>query len=75
MTSPQIQKELANAAAAETTLAIIKDIGDGYFSLMVDESRDTSVKEQMAVVLRYVNKRGHVIERFIGVEHVTDTCS
>ena len=75
MTSPKTQKELVSACAAETTLAIIKDIGDSFISLMVDESRDNSVKEQMAVVLRYVNKHGQVIERFIGVEHVTDTCS
>ena len=60
---------------SETTLAIIEDVGDGFISLMVDESRDNSVKEQMAVVLRYVNKHGQVIERFIGVEHVTNTCS
>ena len=75
MTSPKVQKEMVSACAAKTTLAIIKEIGDGFYSLMVDESRDNSVKEQMAVVLRYVNIRGHVIERFLGVEHVPDTCS
>ena len=31
------------------------------------------MKEQMAVVLRYVNKRGQVVERFISIEHVTST--
>ncbi|GKB97348.1 zinc finger MYM-type protein 1-like protein, partial [Tanacetum coccineum] len=36
---------------------------------------DSSCKEQMAVVLRYVNKKGYVIERFLGIVHVTDTCS
>uniref|UniRef100_A0A2N9F8G4 TTF-type domain-containing protein n=1 Tax=Fagus sylvatica TaxID=28930 RepID=A0A2N9F8G4_FAGSY len=29
--------------------------------------------EQMAVALRYVDKKGHVVERFLGIEHVTDT--
>ncbi|KAJ4808671.1 General transcription factor 2-related zinc finger protein [Rhynchospora pubera] len=29
----------------------------------------------MAVVLRYVNKRGIVLERFIGIVHVRDTCA
>jgi hypothetical protein len=27
----------------------------------------------MAVALRYVDKKGHVVERFLGIEHVTDT--
>ncbi|XP_074592435.1 uncharacterized protein LOC141848289 [Curcuma longa] len=39
----------------------------------VDESRDVSTKEQMSVVLRYVDSSGHVNERFIGIEHVTST--
>ena len=43
------------------------------FSLIVDESRDISSKEQMTIVLRYVDKNGNVIERFVGIEHVTDT--
>ena len=42
---------------------------------MVDESRDISLKEQMAVVLRYVNKHGEVIKIFISIEHVMDTSS
>ncbi|XP_042404534.1 uncharacterized protein LOC121994634 [Zingiber officinale] len=35
----------------EITLAIINDIGDKFFSLMVDEARDSSVNEHMGVVL------------------------
>ncbi|KAH7688609.1 Ribonuclease H-like protein [Dioscorea alata] len=73
MTSPKIQKELANACVAEITCAIVDDIGDKYFSLMIDEARDVSVKEQMGVVLRYVNNNGYVIERFLAMVHVLDT--
>ncbi|KAL0399873.1 UNVERIFIED_CONTAM: Zinc finger MYM-type protein 1 [Sesamum radiatum] len=73
MTSSQIQKDLARACAAETTSYIISEIGDSYFSLLVDESRDKSIKEHMAVIVTFVNKKGQVIERFLGVEHVTDT--
>ncbi|XP_052197293.1 uncharacterized protein LOC127804468 [Diospyros lotus] len=39
--------------------------------ITLDESRDISIKEQMSTVLRYANKMGHVVERFIGVEHVS----
>ncbi|XP_042396855.1 zinc finger MYM-type protein 1-like [Zingiber officinale] len=75
MISPTIQKDLTRACASEITLSIIEDIGNNVFSLMVDESRDISVKEQMGVVLRYVNKRGQVIERFLAIVHVSDTSS
>ncbi|XP_022873882.1 uncharacterized protein LOC111392720 [Olea europaea var. sylvestris] len=39
----------------------------------VDESCDVSMKEQMSIVLRYVDNSGHVNERFIGIEYVTST--
>ncbi|KAH0746043.1 hypothetical protein KY285_007700 [Solanum tuberosum] len=39
----------------------------------VDESCDISRKEQMAIVLRYVDRKGSVVERFIGIIHVHDT--
>ncbi|GAV77293.1 Dimer_Tnp_hAT domain-containing protein/DUF4371 domain-containing protein, partial [Cephalotus follicularis] len=43
------------------------------FSILIDESRDVSVKEQMAIVLRYVDDKGCVIERFLAIVHVLDT--
>ncbi|CAH9139764.1 unnamed protein product [Cuscuta epithymum] len=44
-------------------------------SLLLDESSDVSYKEQLAVVLRYVDRCRIVKERFIGVVHVKDTSS
>ncbi|CAJ2657317.1 unnamed protein product [Trifolium pratense] len=73
LTSPPIQKDFVRAAASETTKAILDDQGDSLFAIMIDESRDISVKEQMVVALRYVNKKGQVIERFLGMVHVSDT--
>ena len=73
LTSPTIQKEIVNAAAVETTDAIIRDMDNALFSILVDEARDVSIKEQMAVIFRYVDKRGCVIERFIGIVHVANT--
>ncbi|KAJ8759156.1 hypothetical protein K2173_004163 [Erythroxylum novogranatense] len=73
ITSPDIQRDIINAAAFETTMAIILDMSDDLFSILVDECRDISVKEQMGVVIRYVDSFGCVIERFLGLVHVRDT--
>ncbi|KAJ8750553.1 hypothetical protein K2173_015712 [Erythroxylum novogranatense] len=73
LTSPDIQRDIINAAAFEITKAIILDMGDDLFSILVDECRDVSVKEQMGVVIRYVDSFGCVIERFLGLVHVRDT--
>ena len=51
LTAPEIQKDIAKAIAIETINVIIKDLGNAFFSILVDESRDLSGNEQMAVVL------------------------
>ncbi|KAL0554034.1 hypothetical protein IC582_007939 [Cucumis melo] len=47
-------------------------MSDKQFSILINESKDISSKEQMSVILRYVDE-GHVIERFIGIIHVNNT--
>ncbi|KAG8655732.1 hypothetical protein MANES_04G063968v8 [Manihot esculenta] len=56
--APFIQKDIINACAVETPNAIIRDLGDDLFFILVDECQDVSVKEQMGVAIRYVNKFG-----------------
>ena len=73
LTHPDIQKDIVNAIARETSKAIIKDLDNGFFSILVDESHDISVKEQMSLVLRYVNKKWIIIERFLGIVYVAST--
>lgn len=73
--APNIQKDIMNAMAIETTNIILKDLGDELFSILVDESRDISIKEQMVLLIRYVDKYCSVVERFLGVVHVNDTTS
>jgi hypothetical protein len=75
MVSPEIQKDIANYFAEIIVNSIIEEIGGDVFCLLVDESADVSDKEQMAVVLRYVNNRGELKERLIGVVHVAETTS
>ncbi|XP_059429097.1 uncharacterized protein LOC132162896 [Corylus avellana] len=73
MTALDIQKEIANAVASKTIDAILKDLGDLPFAILVDKSYDISVKEQLAIVLRYIDKHGHVIECFLGITLVSST--
>ncbi|XP_073137936.1 uncharacterized protein [Henckelia pumila] len=68
-----IQKDIVRACALETTNVILKELGDNFFSILLDESRDVSVKEQLAVVLRFVDSKGCVVERLLGFKHVTST--
>ncbi|XP_062218173.1 uncharacterized protein LOC133918342 [Phragmites australis] len=75
MISPKIQKDIVHCFAMEILDSILEEIGNDVFCLLVDESRDVSSKEQMAVVLRYVDKYGIVKERFVGLVHVKETTS
>jgi hypothetical protein len=42
---------------------------------LVDEANDVSNKEQMAIVLRFVDIQGFLREHFFGIMHVSDTTS
>ena len=73
LTAPEIQKDIIKAIAIEILNVIVKDLGNVIFSILVDETRDLSGKEQMDVVLQHMDEKGHVIECFIGIEHVVCT--
>ncbi|KAG5604988.1 hypothetical protein H5410_026480 [Solanum commersonii] len=68
-----IQKEIVDVCTKKTIKDIIKDLDGDYFGMLVDESNDISHKEQMTLVLRYVNKNGELIESLLGIVHVGDT--
>jgi len=54
MTSSDIQKDLTECCAHEVMNVIMEEFGDRQFSVLIDESRDISVKEKMAVMLKLV---------------------
>ncbi|KAM3345034.1 hypothetical protein P3S68_024743 [Capsicum galapagoense] len=66
-------KDIVDVCAKETIKVIMEDLDGDYFRILVDESTDISHKEQIALVLRYVDKKCEVIERFVGVVHISDT--
>ena len=74
-TSGEVQKEIVGILALEVQKAIREEIGNAKFCIMVDEARDESKKEQMAVVLRFANKEAEIIERFLDLVHVNDTAA
>jgi hypothetical protein len=67
MLSPDIQKDLAKACAEEVTAVIMDEIRGRKFSVLIDESRDISIKEQMAVILRLVLYNCNFVHRFFTV--------
>jgi hypothetical protein len=71
----EIQRDIVQCFAKEVLHAILEEIGHDVFCLLVDESRDVSWKEQMTVVLRFVDKCGFLKERFVGLVHVSETTS
>ncbi|XP_047257914.1 zinc finger MYM-type protein 1-like [Capsicum annuum] len=65
--------DIVSACAQETVKAIIDDLDGDFFEILVDESKDISHHEKMAIALRYVNKKGKVNERVIAIVRVGDT--
>jgi len=41
---------------------MLKELGDGYFVILVNESHDVSYEQKMNVVLQYVDRMGFVME-------------
>ena len=74
-TSPDIQKEILQVFATRVKNEIRKEIGDAKFCIIVDEARDESKKEQMSIVLRFVDQDGILRERFFGLVHILDTAA
>ena len=61
-TSPRIQNDLIAIMAGMVRSHITSAVRDaGMFSILVDESKDLSKKEQMAIVLRCVHKSTHTV--------------
>ncbi|XP_027109392.1 uncharacterized protein [Coffea arabica] len=74
-TSPTIQKEILSIWSSKIQKYIREEISDSKFSILVDEAQDRSKREQMAIVLRFVDKQGYIRERFFDIVHAHETNS
>jgi len=72
MTYTGFQEEIVNFCSKELMKAILEEFGNGYFSILVDESHDVPCTQQMTLILRVVDKRGFVMKHLVGLVHVTD---
>ncbi|KDO46461.1 hypothetical protein CISIN_1g038348mg, partial [Citrus sinensis] len=64
--------ELLNIIANKVRQKIREEIEDVKFCILVDEAQDESKKEQMAIILRYVDCDRFVHERFFEVLNVKE---
>jgi hypothetical protein len=73
---PQIQNELISCCGSFITDKIITEVKHAkFYSIICDEACDTSTKEQMSLVLRYVDGEYNIREDFIRFVHCTEGLS
>ncbi|KAI5318135.1 hypothetical protein L3X38_037843 [Prunus dulcis] len=65
-TAPSIQKQVLHILADKVINKIRDKVGESTYCILVDEAKDASNREQMAIVLRFVDKDGFVRERYDG---------
>ncbi|XP_028082128.1 zinc finger MYM-type protein 1-like [Camellia sinensis] len=74
--SHRIQKEILSIFFFDKIQRFIREeIDEAKFCVIVDEARDESKREQMSIVLRFVDKDGFIKEHFFDIVHVSDTTS
>ncbi|XP_052193863.1 uncharacterized protein LOC127802196 [Diospyros lotus] len=73
--APSIQKEMLHIMANRVRRMIREKVGDECFCILVNEAQDASNREQMTIILRFVNCRGILIERFFHIKSVSNTIS
>ncbi|ROI52181.1 Zinc finger MYM-type protein 1 [Anabarilius grahami] len=56
-TSHEIQNELVAVMSIIVTDAIVKEIGDSWFTVKVDGTRDPTGMENISIVIRYFNEK------------------
>ncbi|XP_058179979.1 uncharacterized protein LOC131298514 [Rhododendron vialii] len=72
-TSPLIQKEILHIFGNKVRNKIREEVGDAKFCILVDEAKNASNREQMVIILRYVDVQGFLRVRFFHIVHIKDT--
>ncbi|XP_076892700.1 uncharacterized protein LOC143544487 [Bidens hawaiensis] len=69
---PLIERDMIRTCSNETTKPIVKDIGGDYFAILVDTYSGYEDNYPIVMCVRYVDKTGDVIERFLGIMNVME---
>ena len=71
---PNAQNEILQIMALKVLRGIASDIAEsGYYSIMADESTDTSNIEQLVICIRWVDKEMTICEEYIDLTPVAQT--
>ena len=71
--SYEIQKEILYVFANKVCNMIREDIKNSKFYTIIDEACDESKKEQMTLILKFIDNDGLIREYFSNIAHITDT--
>ncbi|KAL4091374.1 hypothetical protein QTP88_026073 [Uroleucon formosanum] len=73
-TSPEYQNDFISSIAQCTRQIILNSMNKfGVYTIMVDETKDLSKKEQMSFLIRFVDKELNICERSIGCYHMENS--
>lgn len=64
---------ILNVLAPHFNADLLKSIGDGYFSILIDESTDISVKKFLGITIIYFNKEiGEVVSTYLALVEISN---
>ncbi|KAJ8359025.1 hypothetical protein SKAU_G00155500 [Synaphobranchus kaupii] len=70
--SPHNQNDMIRVFGEKVKKIILEDVKDArFFAILVDETKDLSKKEQLAIIIRYVHD-GCIKERALGTWHMKE---
>ncbi|CAM6057501.1 unnamed protein product [Sphagnum tenellum] len=72
-----MQNVFIQIIADQVRAAVLQELNDGdpdqVFAIYVDESTDSAKREQMSLYIRFVNKKGDLVERCLALTEVPST--
>ncbi len=75
--SPPMQNVFIQIIADQVRAAVLQELNDGdpnrVFAICADESIDLAKREQMSLYIRFVNKKGDLVERCLALIEVPST--